>query len=203
VDPARRRETLCLTAPLASLSIASVAGTALAPALVGEHSLLLVALCPRSIYLLAAVATTPLVPLVLIATVRLTMADPLHFRLGRMYGTGVVRHVERWVSVGRVGAPLVAVSPTGKVLALAGAAGTPVRRVVVADLVGTLARLAALCGAGRAVTPWTNRGLDVVAPLAALAPLALVTAAVGLVGVQVARRWSPQWTTGEATCVSW
>lgn len=203
MDPARRRETLGLTAPLAVLSVASVLGTALAPALVADHSLVLVALCPRSIYVLAAVAHVPVVPLVLIATVRLTMADPLHFRLGRLHGAGVARRVERWFPVGRVGAPLVAVSPTGKVLALAGAAGTPVGRVVAADLAGTLVRLAALCGAGRAVAPWTVRVLDAIAPLAALAPLALVTGAVGFAGVQVARRWSPQWTTGEATCVSW
>jgi hypothetical protein len=203
VDPARRRETLGLTAPLAVLSVASVAGTALAPALAAEHSLLLVTLCPRSIYVLAAVAHVPLAPLVLLATVRLTMADPLHFRLGRLHGAGVARSVGRWFPVAKVGAPLVAVSPTGKVLALAGAAGTPAGRVVAADLAGTLVRLAALCGAGRAVAPWTGRVLDGVGPLVALAPLAMVTALVGLAGVRIARRWSPQWTTGEATCVSW
>ena len=141
-----------MTSPLAVLSVLSLVGTALTPTLATRNPLLLVALSPRSVFVLGAASAVPAVPLLVVAALRLMVADPFHYRLGRLYGSGVAGRLGRWLP--RAGAPLVAASPTGKVLALAGAAGTPAARVAAADVVGTVARLVALIGAGRAVGQW-------------------------------------------------
>lgn len=203
MDPGRRRATVRLSAPLAVLSILSLLGTGLMPALAPHHPLLLVALAPRSVYVLAVAAHAPLVPLVVVAAVRLMVADPFHFRLGRMHGAALARRAERWIPLRSAGAALVVASPTGKVLALAGAAGVPVRRVAAADAAGTLVRLALLVGAGRAVAPWTEQALRAVAPLAVALPVALLICSAGVAGCKAARRWTPGWAMKEATCVSW
>ena len=200
---ARRRETVRLTAPLAVLSLVSTAGTALAPGLVLEQPLLLVALCPRAVFVLAAATQVALGPLMLVATVRLILADPLHFRLGRLHGAGPVGRMGRWIPIERIGAPLVALSPTGKVLALAGAAGTPAGRVALADLAGTLLRLVALCGLGRAVTPSAGQVLAALGPVAIAIPVLVLVGVAGRAGLQELRRMGQPWTTREATCVSW
>ncbi len=89
----------------------------------------------------------------------------------------------------RLGLVLVAISPTGKVLLLAGASRLPHRRVAAAAVVGTVAQVVMLYGAGRAVA---EPGQAVAGTMAAFAPVAaLVTVAVLLttaVASRLARR---------------
>jgi membrane protein DedA with SNARE-associated domain len=203
VDPARRRQTARLAAPLVLLSVASAGGTALAPALAGRQPLLLVALCPRAVFVVAAAAHVPAALLLAVTFVRMTVGDPFHFSLGRLHGAGVVRRWGRGMPVRHAGAPLVALSPTGKVLALAGAGGTPVTRVVAADLAGTIVRLTLLFCVGRAAAPWTTA---VVSSLTTSAQVVLALLGAAVVGAWVVRglaRWTPAWTMKEATCASW
>ena len=140
--------------PLAVLSLVSAGGTLAAPVLHGRNPLLLVALSPRLPFLLLAVPHVGFVPFVLIGTMRLCLADPFHFRLGRSLGwlrqgkgrlaTRLVGH--RWARPATAAA--VVLRPNGRHLALAGAVGLPTWVVVALDVVGTVAYLAGLHGAG-------------------------------------------------------
>jgi hypothetical protein len=139
--------------PLAILSLVSAAGTLAAPVLQSRNPLLLMALSPRLPFLLLAVPHIGLVPFVAIGTVRLCLADPFHFRLGRRLGgppqgrgrlalrlTG-----HRWARPATAAA--VVLRPNGRHLALAGAIGLRPWAVIALDLAGTVLYLAGLYGA--------------------------------------------------------
>jgi len=146
--------TVDVVLPLAILSLVSVGGTLAAPVLHGRNPLLLMALSPRLPFLLLAVPRVGFVPFVLIGTVRLCLADPFHFRFGRSldwvrHGKGrlaprLVGH--RWARPATAAA--VVLRPNGRHLALAGAVGLRTWVVVALDVVGTVAYLAGLHGAG-------------------------------------------------------
>ncbi len=76
------RPTIDVVAPLAVLSLVSVVGTLAAPALRG-NPMLLITLSPRLPFLVLAASGVGFVPFVLIGTLRLCLADPFHFLLGR------------------------------------------------------------------------------------------------------------------------
>jgi hypothetical protein len=114
---------------------------------------------------------------------------PLHFMLGRAAGpaltaaagrTRLLRPlVERrlsgsstpWLAV-------VAVSPTGKTMLVAGGTGMRAGRVAVANLVGTLARVLLIWSAGKAF-PTVGETLAVLAPwIAAAGCVAMIIVAV-------------------------
>ena len=149
---APHRPTLDLVVPLALLSMVSMAGTLAAPALWAKP-LLLMALSPRLPFLALAAGRVGLIPFVVVGTMRLCLADPFHFRLGR-------RLASPCRSRGRLAARLVGhrlarpasaaavvLRPNGRHLALAGAVGLRVSVVVPLDLAGTVLYLAGLHGA--------------------------------------------------------
>jgi hypothetical protein len=146
---APRCPTLDLVLPLALLSLVSTAGTLAAPAL-RTCPLLLMALSPRLPFLALASLKVGLLPFVVVGTVRLCLADPFHFRIGR-------RLVSPGGSGGRFGARLIGhrlarpasaaaviLRPNGRHLALAGAVGLRASVVVALDLAGTLLYLVSL-----------------------------------------------------------
>ncbi len=140
---------------LGLLSVVSAVGTAAAPFLLGTP-LLLVALSPRLSFLAIAGAQVPLLPFLVVGTVRLFVGDPLHYSLATKVGPGALaRARSRLPFVGRltdraragdgaIGAAAVAVRPNSWSLALAGVARTPFALVVVLDLASTIAYLLAL-----------------------------------------------------------
>jgi hypothetical protein len=146
--------TVDVVLPLAILSLVSAGGTLAAPVLHGRNPLLLMALSPRLPFLLLAVPRVEFVPFVLIGTARLCLADPFHFRFGR--SVGWLRHGKgrlmprlvghRWARPATAAA--VVLRPNGRHLALAGAVGLPTWVVVALDVVGTVAYVAGLHGAG-------------------------------------------------------
>ena len=146
--------TVDIVLPLAILSLVSAGGTLAAPVLHDRNPLLLMALSPRLPFLLLAVPRVGFVPFVLIGTVRLCLADPFHFRLGRNLGCvrrgkgRLTSHLagHRWARPAAAAA--VVLRPNGRHLALAGAVGLPTWVVVALDVVGTVAYLAGLHGAG-------------------------------------------------------
>lgn len=155
LTPAPGRLAAAVVLPLAILSLVSAGGTLAAPVLHGRNPLLLVALSPRLPFLLLAVPHVGFVPFMLIGTMRLCLADPFHFRLGRSLGRSrqgkggrlaprLVGH--RWARPATAAA--VVLRPNGRHLALAGAVGLPTWVVVALDVVGTVAYLAGLHGAG-------------------------------------------------------
>lgn len=139
--------------PLAILSLVSAVGTLAAPVLQHRNPLLLMALSPRVPFLLLAVPYVGFVPFVAIGTLRLCLADPFHFQLGRRLGSCRVRGGRltqrfvghRWARPATAAA--VVLRPNGRHLALAGAVGLRPSVVVALDLGSTVLYLAGLHGA--------------------------------------------------------
>lgn len=137
---------------LVLLSVVSMAGTLAAPAL-RTNPLLLMALSPRLPFLALAAPRVALIPFLVVGTVRLCLADPVHFRLGRRLGSPgrtSARLGARLVGH-RLARPVSAVAvvlrPNGRHLALAGAVGLRPLLVITLDLAGTVLYLAGLHGA--------------------------------------------------------
>ena len=133
--------------PIALLSVLSAASTAASPVL-WRWPLLLMALCPRMLFLALAAKGTSLGTFLLVGTVRLCIGDPFHFAAGRLYGVaalnkggaGWFRRKLVFLQRGqrRLSPLIVAVRPTGNWLAWAGANGACSRRTAVADITGTV-----------------------------------------------------------------
>ncbi|HZQ29412.1 MAG TPA: hypothetical protein VFA94_17075 [Acidimicrobiales bacterium] len=190
--PGRRRTVgpgfqFALVAVLPLLSALSALGTALSPHLLHAHPLLLVALAPRCPFLIAAAHHTSPGAFALVAFARLTAADAPNFLLARHHGPRIHDLASRWALsravdrtlarlFHRFGLVLVACSPTGKVLALAGMSDLSARRVATADAAGTLVQLAALYGLGRLSPVWLLAVVTTVIA-AGLAGLAVLGAA--------------------------
>ena len=146
-----------LLLPLAVLTVLSTAGTAAAPTL--QHQpLVLMALSPRLAFLTLAAKDTGFVPFLVVGLVRLCLADPFHFALGRRHGGKALdrlsrfRVVDRIRTVTRHGVPvLVFLRPNGTNLAIAGASRTNRLHVALADVAGTLAYLLLIRLAGTAL----------------------------------------------------
>lgn len=193
--------TALLAVPLAALSLASAVGTLLAPHLLVANPLLLVVLSPRRVYLVVAAAAVPLPLFLAIGLLRLGAADPWHFLLGRMHGRTVAEGLARrspmtgrfaraLLDMGRGwGLAIVALSPTGKVLMLAGATRLPPRRVAVADAAGTLLQLVALHVAGGALAHALNPAERTLTAVAVVVALFAVAGPAGVAAF--ARRRSP------------
>ncbi len=155
-EPDRRIVTLLVVLVVAFWILGTVAN-ALAPTLIADHPLVLVALEPRNRYLLLTAGRVDLVPYVLFATFRRIASDPVYFALGLLYGDRairwmedqagerggrVVRFVER--TYRRASIPMVFLFPGLVVCVLAGATGMRVRTFLVANLSGTVAAVIAL-----------------------------------------------------------
>jgi hypothetical protein len=158
------KSTAVLSLPLGVLTAASVVGNVLAPHLLISNPLVLVMLAPRTLYLTVAAGRAPLGAFLVVGLLRLAAADPSHYLLGRLHGPRLTALARRTVGSGthrmidwallawqRIGLPLVALSPSGKFILLAGASGMRHRRVAGVALGGTLGQLLLLYAAGRVV----------------------------------------------------
>ncbi|MDY7105843.1 MAG: hypothetical protein S0880_32055 [Actinomycetota bacterium] len=87
-----RHECRHLVMPLAALTAVSSLTTLGFPLLV-RWPILLVAGSPRLVFMVLAARVTPIVPFVLIAAIRLCIADPFNFLLGRRIGSTVVSRI--------------------------------------------------------------------------------------------------------------
>jgi hypothetical protein len=121
------------------------------------------ALSPRVAFLTLAADKTALVPFVLVGLVRLCLADPFHFALGRRHGAaalntltrgdGTVKRALRKLQAiaGRSIPVLVFLRPNGTNLAIAGASPTSRLHVAIADVVGTAVYLVLVHTVGTAL----------------------------------------------------
>jgi membrane protein DedA with SNARE-associated domain len=151
-DPARprpsRRTLFLLVGPIIVITGMGLLATAFTPALATRHPLLLIALDSRNRFLVLA-RHVDLAPFVLVAVLRRTFSDPLFYLLGRFYGEGAVRWIQKKAGGGdlvvlteklfkRAAYPMVFLFPGSIVCALAGQTDMPPAGFVTANLAGTL-----------------------------------------------------------------
>jgi hypothetical protein len=150
-----------LLIPLAILTAISSLGTAAAPGLATTKPLLLVALSPRLSFLAIAAPRTGLLPFLVVAGIRLCLADPFHFVLGRRHGShtsprladknAILRATHK---VASHSIPLlVFLRPNGTNLAIAGASKGRVAHIAAADVVGTVVYLLLIHQLGASFVP--------------------------------------------------
>ena len=149
-----RRALVLLVAPIVLVSSLGLLATAFTPALATHHPLLLITLDARNRFLVLA-RHVDLVPFVVVAVLRRSLSDPLFYLLGRLYGEGAVRWLEKKAGGGelvvlteklfkRAAYPMVFLFPGAIVCALAGQTGMPPVGFVAANLAGTLASVLVL-----------------------------------------------------------
>jgi hypothetical protein len=126
----------------ALMSAVSALGTALTPTLLA-FPMVLVAFTPRLPFLILAATTANPLTFFCIALPRMLVADPIHIALGRRYGGRFVPRRARNL-MRRLGLVGVALRPTSKVLAAAGACKLRTSRVLTADVLGTVGLLASV-----------------------------------------------------------
>ena len=154
-----RHEARKILIPLAALTVVSTLGTMAAPGLT-QRPLLLVALSPRLSFLALAAPKVGLVPFLAVAGIRLCLADPFHFVLGRRHGTKAIDKLIRWNWLRRAhdvaskSVPLlVFLRPNGTNLAIAGASPNRTLHIAAADIVGTLVYLLVVHQLGTSFVP--------------------------------------------------
>lgn len=151
-----------LVVPLFVLAASAIAGNALAPALVANQPVLLLALNSTTRHLVLTSTSVDVVPYFAVALVRRTLEDPLLFLLGWRYGDAAVAwtvdHLGGARTLGwlrrnfrRYGWPLVALVPGGVVCVLAGASRMGLVPFALVGLAGTVGTIAALRASGEAL----------------------------------------------------
>lgn len=142
-----------LLVPVVGTSILSLVGTALAPALIVESPLGLVALNAQFRHLILATNSVDALPFFAVALGRLFLADPFYYLLGRLYGEDAVQWIERksgdagavvrWGErmFARFGLLLLLVAPINLVCVLAGAARVRPVPFAIVNLLGTFGGL--------------------------------------------------------------
>jgi len=149
-----RRMLVLLVAPIVVLSTLGTIATALTPTLAANHPLLLIAMDARNRFLVLA-REVDLVPFVVVAVLRRSLSDPLFYLLGRFYGEGAIRWLEKKGGGGelvnlterifkRAGYPMVFAFPGAIVCALAGTTGMSPVGFLIANLAGTLTSVIAV-----------------------------------------------------------
>lgn len=158
----RHRELILLLTPLTLAVIAGFVARGLFPTLIAKAPIALIALDPSNLNLVAAAPLVDPVPYFLVATARLLAVDPFTYVLGRRYGDAGVRWIERnFTSLqptvellerlfAKVAPVAVAVAPGAIMCTLAGAVGMKIWVFAVANLIGTVVRLAVLRWVGDA-----------------------------------------------------
>jgi hypothetical protein len=126
----------------AAFSAISMVGTVLTPALLAVP-MVLIALCPRLPFLFIAAATTNPVLFFAVCVPRMIVADPIHIALGRRYGARLVPHKAQRL-MRRLGVVGIALRPTSRVLAAAGACKIRTSRILIADVIGTVGLVAGI-----------------------------------------------------------
>jgi membrane protein DedA with SNARE-associated domain len=157
-DPPRpkpsRRTLLLLIVPIIVISALGFLATAFTPTLSTQHPLLLIALDARNRFLILA-RNVDLVPFVVVAVLRRTVSDPLFYLLGRIYGDGAVRWLEKKGGGGQLvvvterlfkkaSYPMVFLFPGAIVCALAGATGMNPVAFIACNLAGTVTAVVAV-----------------------------------------------------------
>lgn len=149
-----RRTLVLLVAPIVVVIAMGLIATAFTPALATRHPLLLIALDARNRFLVLA-REVDLVPFVVVALLRRSFSDPLFYLLGRFYGEGALRWLERKGGGGqlvvlteklfkRAGYPMVFLFPGAIVCALAGQTGMAPVGFLITNVAGTLAAVLAV-----------------------------------------------------------
>jgi membrane protein DedA with SNARE-associated domain len=153
--PKPSRTTLfLLIVPIVLVSVMGLLATAFTPTLSTQHPLLLIALDARNRFLILA-REVDLVPFLVVAVLRRTLSDPLFYLLGRFYGDGAVRWLEKKGGGGqlvvlterlfkRASYPMVFLFPGAIVCALAGATGMNPIGFVVTNVAGTITAVLAV-----------------------------------------------------------
>jgi membrane protein DedA with SNARE-associated domain len=138
-----------LLVPVVLTSVMSLTGTALSPALLTDSPLGLVALNAQPRHLVLATNSVDALPFFTVALVRLFLADPFYYLIGRGWGPDAIRWIERKSGgagklvrfaervFARAGVLLVFVAPVNLVCVLAGAARMRPLVFVTANLIGT------------------------------------------------------------------
>lgn len=141
---------------MVAVGIMGTLGTALTPKLLANYPLLLIAMAPGMPNLVTVAPATDLVPFVSVAVLRLLLADPLYFLLGRWFHKDAVAWAERRAgrfgstireleeAFARWGLPLVLIFPYGIVCLLAGASKMSGARFWTLNVVGTLGTVLAV-----------------------------------------------------------
>lgn len=154
---------------LSVVTLASLLGTALAPYLLVEAPLLLVAISPAAHHVVLAAASVDPVPLVAVASARRVLTCISAYGLGFLYGRGALGWVEArhprlarlvgWVErlFARWGVWLLLPAPTPTVALLAGVARTRFVLFVIAATLGQVVWNAATVSVGDALAVWTDR----------------------------------------------
>lgn len=141
---------------LIGMVIANNVGDALTTSWAEDHPAGLIALNSRNRILVLTTNQLDWPAYYGIATLRLLASDPLFYLLGRWYGDGAIRWVEkksasygqslRWLekAYAKAAWPLVFLAPNNAICLFAGAAGMAVPAFVAVNLAGTFARLYAI-----------------------------------------------------------
>ena len=151
--PPGRHTLKLLVAPIVVLIVISNVGDALAPKLVEDNPLLLIAMNARNRNLILTTNQLDAVSYYAVATVRLLLSDPLFFLIGYWYGDTAItwmeqrtksfgtmlREWERWFT--KAAYPLVFIAPNNVICLLAGGAGMRVSTFFALNVTGTIARL--------------------------------------------------------------
>jgi membrane protein DedA with SNARE-associated domain len=153
---------------LAALTVASLAGTALAPYLLVKSPLLLVAISAAAHHVALAAATVDPVPLVAVATLRRVLTGLGAYGLGYLYGATALVWLEQryprlaklvtWVErlFARFGVLVLVVAPAPTVALLAGSARSRLPAFLLALAVGHLLWNTATFYLGDAFALWTD-----------------------------------------------
>lgn len=140
---------------LATLTAVSWIGVAMTPLLI-HHPIILVGFAPRLLFLTLAAAVTSLPVFLLVGTLRLCIADPVNFSIGRVLGPRVQsrfsgkRRLPDWLTsrLKRTGparkyamSALLFLRPTGLTMNIAGANGVSGKSASALALAGTVTYL--------------------------------------------------------------
>ena len=149
-----RRTLILLVTPIVVITCMGLIATAFTPYLAAHHPLLLIALDARNRFLVLA-REVDLLPFVLVAILRRSFSDPLFYLLGRFYGEGALRWLEKKGGGGplvvyaekffkKAAYPMVFAFPGAIVCALAGQTGMSPVGFMLTNLAGTLTAVLAV-----------------------------------------------------------
>ena len=149
-----RRTLILLVTPSIIITTMGLVASAFTPTLATKHPLLMIALDARNRFLVLA-REVDLVPFVIVALIRRSFSDPLFYLLGRFYGEGALRWLEKKGGGGelvvlterlfkKAGYPMVFAFPGAIVCALAGQTGMSPVGFMATNLAGTLTAIFAV-----------------------------------------------------------
>ena len=147
--PLARRHLTLLLVPVVALTLSATVANALAPTLLADHPLVLLALAPIFRYMVATATLIDPVPFFAVALVAKFATDPIMYILGYHYGDAAVRWIEqragggeyvrtleRWFTQARW--PVVFFAPNRLVCILAGATRMPFKAFAAVNVAGTV-----------------------------------------------------------------